>query len=374
MEDQDLVSRALSDGPETFRPIVDRYQRVVFGIALSRLRDYHRAEDVAQQVFLEAFERLVTLRDPARLGPWLRSMTVHRCIDLQRAERENVDLDKVDEPASEEISPLEVIEQAELAQRVVAAIAGLPAAQRETATLFYLGEHSVQEIAAVQEVPVGTIKRRLHDARARLRKEMLEMVEATLPVTAPGKEFGDRVFDLLCRHGKPALAWPWPEVEAELRRIGGAGVEGFIRAMQVPHWPTRAFAVGLVDAVLEETRPGDDARSTLAEVLLQGLRDRNKRVRTTAAAMVLHLDLPEQTRRLRILPALVALLRDPTWRVRRRVAYELWDWAGQVPLAEVALALAVERHPLARQALAELARLAVARRVQKSVPPAEPPA
>lgn len=84
MEDRELVARALADGAEAFRPIVARYQHAVFAVALSRLRDFHDAEDVAQQVFIEAFQRLGSLKDPARLGAWLRSMTVNRCIDLLR--------------------------------------------------------------------------------------------------------------------------------------------------------------------------------------------------------------------------------------------------------------------------------------------------
>ncbi len=51
-----LVVAALSGGPERFGPIIERYQDAVFAVALARLRDFHDAEDIAQEVFIEAFE------------------------------------------------------------------------------------------------------------------------------------------------------------------------------------------------------------------------------------------------------------------------------------------------------------------------------
>ena len=74
--DPELFAAAMAGGPEAFAPIVERYQDAVFGIALARLRDFHEAEDVAQQAFVEAFERLGTVRDPARLGAWLRAVAI----------------------------------------------------------------------------------------------------------------------------------------------------------------------------------------------------------------------------------------------------------------------------------------------------------
>src|SRR6266508_2211048 len=86
-DDATLVERARSAGPSAFAAIVERYQDAVFGIALARLRRFHDAQDVAQAVFVEAFERLDRLRDPSKLGSWLRTMTIGRSIDLLRQRR-----------------------------------------------------------------------------------------------------------------------------------------------------------------------------------------------------------------------------------------------------------------------------------------------
>src|SRR5947208_2589005 len=93
MNDAELVATALRDGPEAFAPIVERYQDAVFGVALSRLGNFHDAQDVAQAVFVEAYQRLSSLRDPTRLGAWLRTMTIGRAIDLHRRRQHLKDVD-----------------------------------------------------------------------------------------------------------------------------------------------------------------------------------------------------------------------------------------------------------------------------------------
>ena len=71
--DEELCEAALAGEVAAFGLIVERYQDAVFGIALARVRNFHEAEDIAQQVFVQAFERLEDLKEPSRLGAWLRS-------------------------------------------------------------------------------------------------------------------------------------------------------------------------------------------------------------------------------------------------------------------------------------------------------------
>ena len=96
-DDQELYSAALEGGPEAFGPIVERYQDAVFGVVLVRLRNFHDAEDVAQQAFIEAFQRLDSLRDPTRLGAWLRSIAIHRAIDWIRGRHGETTVDEVED-------------------------------------------------------------------------------------------------------------------------------------------------------------------------------------------------------------------------------------------------------------------------------------
>ena len=153
---------------------------------------------------------------------------------------------------SDEPSPHAALEQRELRDKVMAAIGRLAKAQRETTTLFYINGYSVEQVAAIQEAPVGTVKRRLHDARKRLKEEMMGMVEDVLKSEAPKDDFARKVFEILNKY-PPGESHPyshlnWHETIAELRKIGGDGFEGFIRALESPHSPTRAFAAHMLQA------------------------------------------------------------------------------------------------------------------------------
>ena len=355
-DDEQLVAVARAGGPEAFGPIVERYQDAVFGVALARLRDFHEAEDVAQQVFIEAFERLDGLKDPARLGAWLRSVTIHRAIDRVRRRRDMAPVE--DEPASarDELTPHGQMERRELRDQVLGAIARLSKTQRETTTLFYINGYSVQDVATIQEVPVGTVKGRLHDAREKLKEVMIGMVENVLKAEAPKPDFAQRVFGLVCRYQQPEPPMPWREMREELRRIGVDGVDGFIKAMRSPHSRTRGFTVGKLGDVHAVAPPAaGKVRDVLVGLLTDGVTDRSKAVRGSAANALLNLDVEVERTVREFLPLVLPLLADRSWRVRWRVAYELTvKWTEHVPLNVAAKALAVERHPRVRHQMERL--------------------
>ncbi|MBT4501969.1 MAG: sigma-70 family RNA polymerase sigma factor [Gemmatimonadetes bacterium] len=342
-DDVALVEDGLARGPEGFGPIIDRYRNAVFGVALSRLRNFHDAEDVAQGTFLEAFERLGSLRDPSRLGAWLRSITIHRCLNYRRERERVVILETVDELPGRGSSPEVDLERNELRGKVLAAIGRLGKAQRETVTLFYIGGHSLNEIAAIQEAPIGTIKRRLHDARKKLKEEMLQVAEEVLHKEAPGEELGKRVLEMLNIYTGGGR---WDEVMAEVKRIGVQGLSGFARALELPHWPSRRFAVKVL------TGSGLDGES-VAELLKALVNDPNKKVRKHSLH-ALRLEVDEQRKREEFLPLLIPLLEDCSGLVRRNAGQRLQSWAADVPLETAARALANERNPEAREALGDL--------------------
>ena len=361
LADAALVAAALDGGAQDFGPIVKRYREGVFGVALARLGNFHEAEDVAQQVFVEAFERLDKLKDPARLGPWLRAATIHRCIDALRQRGDQVDIDAVQVAASSAGAPDVVLEKQELRRQVMAAIGRLGKAQRETTTLFYIGGYTIYDIAAIQGVPVGTIKRRLHDARAKLKTEMLKVVEETLKAEAPKEDFARRVFEMLCRYERPRPVWPYQQIEGEMRQIGLRGVEGLKRAMQLPHAPTRRFSLHFLGLVHDLEAPSaEGAREAIVTLLQEALQDKNKKVRSWAIPALLSLKVSETRRRAEFVPLILPLLGDPTALVRQRAAYELSRRAGAVPLETAALALANEEVGKTRRSMAHLVRSIIA--------------
>ena len=352
-DDAEMVARALAGGPEAFEPIVRRYGDAVFGVALARLGDFHDAEDAAQNAFLEAYGRLGNLRDPARLGSWLRSIAIHRSIDHLRARRRVADAEVAQRRADPMASPKEEIERRELRDQVLAAVARLSQAQRETVALYYINGYSQKDVAAIQKVPLGSVKRRLHDARRRLQKDMLHMVEDVLKSEGPTEDFAQRVFEVLsCRRPHDGPKMRWPEIVAELKRIGSRGAEGYAKALECRHSPTRVAAAGFC-----LTCEAPDTKELVVALLTKALHDPNKKVRRNAVDAILRVDVSAERRREELLPLVLERLADRSARVRRRVAYVLGrDAAGDVPWQAAAEAATKERDPKTQDAVRELLR------------------
>jgi RNA polymerase sigma-70 factor (ECF subfamily) len=351
-DDMTLVVAALSGGPEMFSPIVERYQDAVFAVALARLREFHDAEDIAQEVFIEAFEHLGRLGDPSRLGAWLRSITIHRCIDHLRRRREVIDVEEIAEYAEATSSnPHAKIEQQELRAQVIAAIGRLSKKQRETTALFYINGYSQEEIARIQEVPIGTVRRRLHDAREKLKEEMIGVVEDVLKSGAPKEDFGKRVFEILSRYRRPAT--PWEElgkIASTLREIGTAGFDGFMKALKSPYYQTRRFAVKMLPA-------SGQSDEVIEKLLKEALKDTNKKVRKIAFLELADAMRDDESKR-RIIPCLLPLLTDPSWHIRHYVAWDLYyeGCAKCVPLDCVVRAFLDEKNRKVRRNLEKLMR------------------
>jgi RNA polymerase sigma-70 factor (ECF subfamily) len=356
-DDVALVVAALSGGPEMFSPIVERYQDAVFAVALARLRNFDDAEDIAQEVFIEAFKHLDRLDNPSRLGAWLRSIAIHRCIDHLRRRREVIDVAEIAEQVEATSSnPHTEIEQQELRAQVMAAIGRLSKKQRETTTLFYINGYSQEEIARIQEAPIGTVRRRLHDARQKLKEEMIGVVEDVLKSGAPKEDFGEQVFEILSRYRRPATPWgELDEIASTLREIGTAGFDGFMKALKSPYYQTRRFAVRILPA----SGQSDEA---IEELLKKALKDTNKKVRKIAFLGLAHIIYEDESKRKDIVPCLLPLLTDPSWRIRSYVASQLYGqdyfegYAEHVPLDCVVRAFLDEKDRRVRRHLEKLMR------------------
>lgn len=261
--------------------------------------------------------------------------------------------------ASDRVQPSVELERRELREQVLAAVGRLSKTQRETTTLFYVNGYSVADVAGMQEVPVGTVKRRLHDARERLKEDLIGMVESTLKSEAPKDDFAGRVFELLSRYRLPRFVpWnQWEAILAELRHIGAEGIEGFAKALESQHSPTRRLAVRAL-----ETCDSARTKERVIHLLTAATTDSSKTVRRAAMTGLLAIDVDDGRKRKELLPAVVPLLHDRSNRVRRATATFLHDWACHVPLDEVAKAFVEER--VSRVAIERLFRAAVASQVR----------
>lgn len=195
LTDAALVALAAAGGKEAFGELIKRYQDAVFGLAYSHTASFADAEDIAQEVFLAAWEALGKLRDGSRFGPWLHGITLNkvrmhlrtRKRDLRRREKHAL----MQRPGMAERSPDSEHRGADALTRE---LGRLTPARRVTATLYYIDGYSYKQVSSFLGVPLGTVKRRLFEARQRL-KERLAMVEKKLKAERPKSSFTRRVLE-----------------------------------------------------------------------------------------------------------------------------------------------------------------------------------
>jgi RNA polymerase sigma-70 factor (ECF subfamily) len=165
----DILARCRHGDACAVRLLVRRFSHSAGQLATALLSDQHLAEDAVQNAFLTALARLEQLRAPTAFGAWFRQIVrteSHRILRHRRGEtdvRDEIDIGVFNDPAA-------AAEASELRAVVREAVKRLPPAASKTTEMFYLDERSHAEIADFLEVPTGTVKRRLHDARRRLRE------------------------------------------------------------------------------------------------------------------------------------------------------------------------------------------------------------
>ncbi|HVU88388.1 MAG TPA: sigma-70 family RNA polymerase sigma factor [Pirellulales bacterium] len=174
------VRAAQRGNREAFGQLVERFQRAVYGIALRRLRNHAEAQELTQEVFVQAMRKIAQLREPECFGGWLRSITTRMAINralrggpVVPTERETLEATCV-----ERRTPLAVALEREQASQVRAGLGRLRRLDRETLEAFYVRGQSLVEMSDEFGSPIGTIKRRLHVARKRLARELEEMAPA----------------------------------------------------------------------------------------------------------------------------------------------------------------------------------------------------
>jgi RNA polymerase sigma-70 factor, ECF subfamily len=143
---------------------------LAFRLAYSVLRHQQDAEDVAQEAFARAHRRFGQLRDRSRFRAWLARMTWRLALDRQRANRRRLVRESAVVPlaAAMTSAPVDLV-ASDRAKALWHAIDALPEKLRLTVVLVNLEEHDLASVAALLEVPEGTVKWRLFEARRRLR-------------------------------------------------------------------------------------------------------------------------------------------------------------------------------------------------------------
>lgn len=175
----DLVSQAQAGDRAAMDQIYCRFQQHVLSIAYKKLGNWDEAQELSQDVFIQAFRRLDQLQVPDAFGGWLRQI-VHR-MAINRATRRptptSVDHEILEATVTCDSDPLEAVLTREQKMQVHQGLNRLGDLDRQTLVAFYLDGQSLNQMSDAFAAPIGTIKRRLHVARKRLAKEC-EMMQA----------------------------------------------------------------------------------------------------------------------------------------------------------------------------------------------------
>jgi RNA polymerase sigma-70 factor, ECF subfamily len=167
-------------GADEFEAFVRQYEDMVFATAARLLGNHAEAEDVAQTVFLKAFERFDGLRISPSAGGWLKTVATNLCLNhLSRYRRRWRFFSELDSdhaaPAAETIESLAAsvvddLQRADEATRLARALAALPDHQRVPLALFHFDGLTYEQIAATLRVSLGKLKTDMHRGRLALRR------------------------------------------------------------------------------------------------------------------------------------------------------------------------------------------------------------
>jgi RNA polymerase sigma-70 factor (ECF subfamily) len=173
--DAELLQRVRQGDGDAFSALVRRYSPLVHAIALSRTGRREAAEELAQDAFCRAYERLDELRRPGSFRPWLWKIAHRVCSDWQRHREKDMaalpaSLTSGDDPVAE-------AQMAERHRRVREAVDGLPEKYRIVVQLRHLQGMSYEEIAAMLGLSTSGVSNRLAEARERLRLKLRSLVK-----------------------------------------------------------------------------------------------------------------------------------------------------------------------------------------------------
>ena len=178
-DDVELIRKILSGDDAAFSILVEKYQKSIHALAWRKIRDFHYAEEIMQDTFMKAYNKLPTLKNPNQFAGWLHVIAKRLCIDWIRKQKMVMQSLEVTHPQeldkssyTQHLSEQRITERAEYCHELVEKLLEkLPENERMVVTLYYLDEMSTKEIGEFMGVSVNTITSRLQRARKRLQTD-----------------------------------------------------------------------------------------------------------------------------------------------------------------------------------------------------------
>lgn len=172
MQESEAISRLKRGDISGLESLVMLYQGQALRVAYLTTRDYTLAEDVVQASFLRAYERIAQFDGSKRFGPWfIRSVINSSITAVRNGPGQYLELQPEDEIELPSPDPtlVEMLERAETKSEILAALDKLPPKERAAIVMRYYLDWDDAEVSQRLSIPAGTVRRRLHDARRRLR-------------------------------------------------------------------------------------------------------------------------------------------------------------------------------------------------------------
>jgi len=180
-EDGKIIDKCLNGEPEAFGLLVDKYKASIFALVFSKVQNFHDAQDITQDVFLEAYRDLRKLRHWDSFVWWLYSIAYNNCKNWFRAQSKRPDSNFIEDQEQEKLETPSMYAYHEdlVNESLRDTLDSLPEKYREVLTLYYLGGMDSVEIARATGTSPATVRQRLSRARVQLREEALAMMGET---------------------------------------------------------------------------------------------------------------------------------------------------------------------------------------------------
>ncbi len=220
-DDAELIERTLEGDQRAFALLVEKYQDQIHMLVWQKIGDFHIAQEITQDVFIAAYQKLATLKHPNRFSGWLYVIANRKCITWYRKKKpQPQSLEETDPMELEEVYYLDY----ESRQREEAAnekrralvqelLSKLRESERTVITLHYLAGLSCEEIGRFLGVSTNTVKIRLHRARKRLRKEEA-IIQENLSSFEASKQLAENIMNKISdlepiapSTSKPLVPW-----------------------------------------------------------------------------------------------------------------------------------------------------------------------
>ena len=290
--DAELIQQTLEGDQRAFSALVRKYQKPLHALVWRKIGDFHIAEEITQDIFLNVYKKLQTLKNPNLFAGWLYVSATRRCHAWLKKKR--IPMESLEIMPPEELEELaytqyraeqqEEIVNEQQREAVKRLLQKLPESERTVVTLHYLGDMTCEDISKFLGVSPNTIKSRLHRARKRLEKE-----EHIVREVLGGVQFPETLTENILREiartkptapssGKPWMPWALAASTAALVvLLMGSGTQ-YLPRFQQPYSfeATSEMTVQLVDAsVVRASKQKLRPRNRIGNADIPGKRNGN---------------------------------------------------------------------------------------------------